>query len=99
MHAAQHRNRSTIIDRLDDLRRKFQREVRLPLSDLSREFAGLPRIDIAYIGESLCAQELLGEVLRGNADPPELYHAHSGCFEATLCAGHVRDMQEASRAR
>jgi hypothetical protein len=59
MHAAQHRNRSTIIDRLDDLSRKFQREVRLPLSDLHRVFAGRPPIDIADIGESLCAQQLL----------------------------------------
>jgi hypothetical protein len=30
MHAAQHRNRATIIDRLDDLGRKFQPKVRLP---------------------------------------------------------------------
>jgi hypothetical protein len=42
MHATQHRNRSAGIDRLDDLRREFQREIRFAVSDLLREFAGWP---------------------------------------------------------
>src|SRR5215472_13472111 len=87
MHATQHRNRSTIIDRLDDLRRKFQPEVRLPLSYLNRVFAGRPPIDIMDIGESLSAQQLLREALRGKADGPgNLYNPHSGCFEGPSAA-------------
>src|SRR5215472_3758806 len=100
MHATQHRNRSTIIDRLDDLRRKFQPEVRLPLSYLNRVFAGRPPIDIADIGESLSAQQLLREALRGKADGPgNLYNAHGGCFEGPVCGHHSRNVQETSRAR
>src|SRR5262245_4742816 len=98
MHAAQHRNRSTIIDRLDDLRRKFQPEVCLRLSDLNRVFARRPSIDIADIGESLSAQQPLREALRGETDGPgNLYQAHSGIFGGPLC-GHLRNAQEAGCA-
>src|SRR5262249_52931261 len=77
-----------------------QPEVRLPLSDLSRVFAGRPPIDIANTGESLCAQQILREALRGNADGPGIsYNPHSGCFEDPLCGRQSRDVQEAGRAR
>src|SRR6516162_4485350 len=100
MHAAQHRNRPTIVDRLDDPRRKFQREIRLPLSDLSRVFGGRRPIDIADIGESLCAQQILREGFRGNADSPaDPYNAHSGCFEGPVCGRYLRDVREAGRPR
>src|SRR5262249_7113391 len=80
------------------LRREFQGEVRFAVSDLLREFAGWPRLDITDIGESLRAQQLLGDILRGDADAGDLHNAHGGSFEGSLCARHSRDVQEAGSA-
>jgi len=72
MHPAQHRERSALIDGLDDPRREIQGEIRLAASDLLREFNGRPVVDVANLGKAFGAQQLLGEVLRSNADAGKL---------------------------
>ena len=98
MHAAQSRERSAAIDRLDERRRERQREIRFAVSNLLREFEGWPRIDIADIGKSLRAQQLLGNVLRRDADAGDLHNTARGRFQRSFRGQHARRADKAGGA-
>src|SRR6266542_1393683 len=95
MDAAEHRDRTASVDRLDRARRKFQRKIRFAASDPYRKLDGRPGIDIAYLCEALRAQKLLGDVLRGNANTGEFQQPHRGRFERRLGGQQVRRPHEA----
>ena len=78
MHAGQNRQRFAGIDRRDKSGRTVQAEVDLAGGDFPQSNRG--SIDIADIGETLCAQQSLGDVLRGDADTA-VRQPHRGRFE------------------
>src|SRR5438128_10921428 len=97
MYAAEHHYGPAIIDRLDDPCREIQAEIRIPASDLYRQVEGWPLIDIADLGKTLRTQQLLGDVLRGDADAGILQDAHGGGFRCSLSDAHARHAGEPGR--
>src|SRR6516225_10567273 len=79
--AGQDRYRLAGIDPNDIRRRKVEAEIRLTGPYRVRGLSGRPRIDIADIGKTFGAEELLGHVYRGAAKSRCSREAQSRCFK------------------
>jgi hypothetical protein len=99
MHARQDRDRVASIDRDDEGCREVQTEVNLAAGD-GRVLDGRGQLDITDVGEALCGQQLLGEVLRRNADARDLGEPDRGGlgrgFVGERCPG-AQDARGAGR--
>jgi hypothetical protein len=98
MDATQHYDRAAIVDRLDGPSCEIQCEVRITVSDFSRQIEGRPLIDVVDIGKPLRAQQLTGDVLGGETDAGVLQDPHRGRFEGTLLGHCLRHPSKASGA-
>jgi hypothetical protein len=82
MHPSQQRDRVAGIDCGHPPKHSVHQEIGFAARNrLPRE--AWRRIHIADIREALRAQQLLGDILRGNADASGLRNANGGCFEGT----------------
>jgi hypothetical protein len=83
MHTSQQCDPFAGIDRCDEREHSVHHEIGLAAPDCLKCRARR-RIHIADIREALRAQQLLGDILRGNADARLLRNANGGCFEWSL---------------
>jgi hypothetical protein len=98
MDAGEHHDRHAGIDCLDVIEGGGHAEMHVATPDRRRN--GIRRrVYIADIGEALRAQQLLGDMLRGNTNRPDLREADGGGFEDLLRGQHLRAAQQACGAR
>ena len=95
-HAGHERDRLAGIDGPDPVRRIIRIEIDLAVRD--RLSCARRPVHIADIGETLRAQQLLGDVLWGNADARTLREADGGRFERPLRSQRSRRADEARGA-
>ena len=98
MHPGQHRDRAPCIHRHHERRGEIQSKVHLAARDRVRLPSGCLGHDIADLGETLCTQQLLGDILGRDADAPDLCKADAGRFRRRLCGERLLDPNEARGA-
>src|SRR6266568_6686363 len=79
-------------------RSEVQCEIGFAASDLDRQVEGRSCINIADMGETLCAEQLLSDTLGSDANAGEFQKTHGGCFEGLLRGQRSRSANEAPGA-
>src|SRR5215831_210527 len=85
MDAAEHRQLDAAIEPSDEHRRKVQTKIYLAASNPLGRVAAGGQPHVADIGKALRTKQLLGDVLRSNADTRTIVKADRCCFEGALC--------------
>ena len=80
----QHRDRAACIHRHHKRRGEIQSKVHLAARDRVRLPRGCLSHDIVDLGEALCVQQLLGDILRRDANALDLCKADAGRFRRRL---------------
>ena len=94
MHAGQHRDRLARVDRDQERRREVHAEIDLAARRSSAAFVDARlHAHIADIGEAFGAQQLLGDVLRREADAGSLGDPDRGRFRRPLVGERCRGRQ------
>lgn len=90
MHTRRHRNWRAGVQLPDGFRREAQGEVDLSFRNHSRIRAAHVDLDIAHVGEALRTQQLLGHILRRDANGGFLQNADRGGVRPPSSASGLR---------
>src|SRR5262245_61969764 len=97
MEATQHRDRPATIDSLNCPRREIRAEISVTVSDLRRQFEVRTLIDVANVGEPLCGQQLVCDILWGKADARVFQYPHCRRLKRPLLGLHLWHPSNARR--